>query len=203
MIDMQIIWEDAIAVYFWTVLLLIVVVFAIGVLWAPVGSLICGLVAYRRRLGVKRWMGRGVVASVLFLFPWFYVLASVGGLRVSSFLKRVEYATVYLAWLFGPLSLMVVIVTGSFVAEWQGTADRFTKYPVFYTFTIVLTIANIYTWFMSLKKWGWKLRDHSPEFDVSFYRQWLAVIAWLLAFLAFLFIFFMIGLQDEYRQRTL
>ena len=43
MIDMQIIWKDAIAVYYGTVVLLIVAVFAMGVLWAPVGSLICGL----------------------------------------------------------------------------------------------------------------------------------------------------------------
>ena len=199
---MQIVWEDAIAVYFLTVVLLIVAVFAMGVLWAPVGSLICGLVAYRRRLGVKRWIGRGLVGSVLFLFPWFYVLASVSGLRVSSFVKRDEYALVYLAWLVGPISLMFWLVLSSFAAEWQGTPDSFTEHPAFYTFTIVVTMCNTYAWFMSLRKWGWKLRDRSREFDVSFYRQWLAVTAWLLAFVALLFIFFEIELQ-EWRQRTM
>ena len=202
MIDMQIIWKDAIAVYYGTVVLLIVAVFAMGVLWAPVGSLICGLVAYRRKLGVRRWIGRGLVGSALFLFPWIYVVASVSGLRVSGFLKRAEYALVYLAWLVGPINLMIVVVTVSFVAEWQGTPDSFSEHPAYYAFTIVVTIANTYAWFMSLRTWGWKLRDRSPEFDVSFYRQWLAVIAWLLAFLALRFISFMIELQ-EWRERTM
>ena len=202
MIDMQIIWKDAIAVYYGTVVLLIVAVFAMGVLWAPVGSLICGLVAYRRKLGVRRWIGRGLVGSALFLFPWFYVVASVSGLGFSSLLKRAEYALVYLAWLVAPIGLMITLVIGSFVAQWQGTPDSFSEHPVYFSFLIAVTIANLYTWFMSLRTWGWKLRDRSPEFDVSFYRQWLAVIAWLLAFLALRFISFMIELQ-EWRERTM
>ena len=175
---------------------------AMGVLWAPVGCLSCGLIAYRRGLRVKLWMGRGLVGSALFLFPWFYVVASVSGLGFSSLLKRAEYALVYLAWLVAPIGLMITLVIGSFVAQWQGTPDSFSEHPAYFSFLIAVTIANLYTWFMSLRTWAWKLRDRSPEFDVSFYRQWLAVIAWLLAFLALLFIFFMIELQ-EWRQRTM
>lgn len=194
--------EDLLTRYFWTVGVLTVAMAAMGVLWAPVGCLSCGLIAYRRGLRVKLWMGRGLVGSALFLFPWFYVVASVSGLGFSSLLKRAEYALVYLAWLVAPIGLMITLVIGSFVAEWQGTPDSFSEHPAYFSFLIAVTIANLYTWFMSLRTWAWKLRDRSPEFDVSFYRQWLAVIAWLLAFLALLFIFFMIELQ-EWRQRTM
>lgn len=194
--------EDLLTRYFWTVGVLTVAMAAMDVLWAPVGCLSCGLIAYRRGLRVKLWMGRGLVGSALFLFPWFYVVASVSGLGFSSLLKRAEYALVYLAWLVAPIGLMITLVIGSFVAQWQGTPDSFSEHPAYFSFLIAVTIANLYTWFMSLRTWAWKLRDRSPEFDVSFYRQWLAVIAWLLAFLALLFIFFMIELQ-EWRQRTM
>ena len=194
--------EDLLTGYFWIVGVLTVAMAAMGVLWAPVGCLSCGLIAYRRGLRVKLWMGRGLVGSALFLFPWFYVVASVSGLGFSSLLKRAEYALVYLAWMVAPIGLMITLVIGSFVAQWQGTPDSFSEHPAYFSFLIAVTIANLYTWFMSLRTWAWKLRDRSPEFDVSFYRQWLAVIAWLLAFLALLFIFFMIELQ-EWRQRTM
>ncbi len=177
------------ALYLWTTVALTFGAAAIGVLWAPVGSLICGLIASSRGLDVKLWMGRGLVGSVLFLYPWFYVVASVSGLQVSNPLKRAEYALVYLAWLFGPIGLMSSLFMSSLKAEWQGSRDAFSDNPVFYTVVIAVTIANVYTWYMSLRTWAWKLRERSPEFDVSFYRQWLAVIAWWIVLLVLLFIY--------------
>ena len=187
------------ALYLWTTVALTFGAAAIGVLWAPVGSLICGLIASSRGLDVKLWMGRGLVGSVLFLYPWFYVVASVSGLQVSNPLKRAEYALVYLAWLFGPIGLMSSLVMSSLIAEWQGSPNAFSNYPVFYTVVIAVTIANVCTWYMSLRTWAWKLRDDSTEFDVSFYRQWLAVIAWLLAFVVFMIIYGIIEIVEWQR----
>lgn len=191
--------EDVVVMHFWGTIAFGLSITGLGVLWAPAGSLICGLIAYRRRLGVGQWMGRGLVGSLLFLFPWFYVVASVSGLRVSLPVKRAEYALVYLAWLVGPIGLTFNLVIGSLVAQWQGISDGFLEYPIFYILCLAVGIASLYTCFMSIRRSLWELRDHSTEFEVSYYRLWLAVIAWLLAFLALLAIFFAIELQ-EWRQ---
>lgn len=194
--------EGVVETHFWGTIFLGLYVTAWGVVLAPLGSLICGLIAYRRKLGVAQWMGRGLVGSALFLFPWLYVVASVSGMRISLPLKRVEYALAYLAWLVGPIGLMINLVTGSFVAQWRGIPDGFLDYPLYYTFCIAVATVSLYTWFMSIRRSIWELRDSSTEFDVSFYRVWLAVIVWSLAFLALLVIFFTIELQ-EWRQRTM
>ena len=105
----------------------------------------------------------------------------------------------YVTWLVGPIGFMISIVLASLKAEWQGSPDAISDYPAFYGVVIGMTIANLYTWFMSLRTWAWKLRDPSTEFDVSFYRQWLAVIAWWMAFLVLMIVFGIIELV-EWRQ---
>ena len=187
-------------VHFWLTLILTIGVAVIGLLWAPVGCLICGVIAYRRGLDVRLWMGRGLVGSALLLFPWLYAfcaVSSVNEMGVPRYLQRTGYILAYSAWLAGPIGLMISIVTGSFVAQWQGVPDGFTDHPVFYTVAIAVTVASLCTWLISLRTSMRKLRGCDAEFDSSLYRPWVMVIAWLLAFLALMFIFGTIELQDS------
>ena len=89
-------------------LLLLVVIAPAGIvstLWAPLGALICALIARRRGLSPRRYALAGAAFSALFFLPWVYLVARVLGWVIPKPLVVLSYAILYLMWIQGPFQL--------------------------------------------------------------------------------------------------
>ena len=81
----------------------------IGVLWSPFGALICTRVASAR--GMPHWgpAEAGAKWSLLFFFPWIYILLRILGKRLSDKVVVGAYIVLYLACLLGPILFNVLL----------------------------------------------------------------------------------------------
>ena len=89
-------------------LLLLVVIAPAGIvstLWAPLGALICALIARRRGLSPRRYALAGAAFSALFFLPWVYLVARMLGWVIPKPLVVLSYAILYLMWIQGPFQL--------------------------------------------------------------------------------------------------
>ena len=89
-------------------LLLLVVIAPAGIvstLWAPLGALICALIARRRGLNQRRYALAGAAFSALFFLPWVYLVARMLGRVIPKPLVVLSYAILYLMWIQGPFQL--------------------------------------------------------------------------------------------------
>ena len=92
----------------WLVMILtlcIAVTLILGILFSPIGALICGLLAWRRLRGRKIWryVGLGPLHSALFFLPWIYTVCRLAGWRPPRRLVTLTYITVYSLWFVGPI----------------------------------------------------------------------------------------------------
>ena len=174
---------------------LTLVLLVLGILWVPIGGLICGLIARKRGLDVKPWVYIGAVSSALLFVPWFYAVARVSGLRVSRFLTTAAYAALYSAWLAGPIGFMLVVVIAYplMVKLQEGHDIDYIKYPVFFMVWIVLAIVNLWTWFNSQRALRRSHRTGTPELDGAYLKPWILVITWYVV----IFVFYVIGMMIE------
>ena len=86
-------------------LLLVLFVAPAGIasmLWAPIGALICALLAWRKGLGARRCALAGAAYSALFFLPWVYLTARMFGKTIPKPPIILAYIALYLAWLLGP-----------------------------------------------------------------------------------------------------
>ena len=67
----------------------------VGLLWAPVAAVVCSVVARKR--GLKPWVYAiaGTTHSVLFLFPWVYLLLRMYDVRPHRAIVTLGYLVLY------------------------------------------------------------------------------------------------------------
>ena len=70
----------------------------LGVVWAPVGAIICRVIASKLGLNPRRYTMLGGVYSLLLFFPWLYLVLRMLERRASRILIRVFYILALLSW---------------------------------------------------------------------------------------------------------
>ena len=98
---------------------------ALGLLWAPFGALICALTAKSRGLSIRSHAIAGAVYSILFLVPWFYLWAWQRNRPLSAFTSGSGYFLLYGLWIFGAIGeIAVLLLTHSgYNPSGAGTSD--------------------------------------------------------------------------------
>ena len=81
----------------------------LGVVWAPVGAIICRVIASKLGLNPRRYTMLGGVYSLLLFFPWLYLVLRMLERRASRILIRVFYILALLSWF--TTILWIVFVT--------------------------------------------------------------------------------------------
>lgn len=151
----------------------------LGVLWVPVGCAICGLIAQRRGLEVRPWIWRAAKSSALAFLPWIYTVARVSGVHVPSFLVWTAYIVLYSVWLAGPVITMPLFgIVGVDDIDWDRSPSRIGRHPVFLVVYLVLALANVSTWFISLVA-VWRSSPYgATEFGNVCLRPWFLTMVW-------------------------
>ena len=93
--------------FFWLSLFLslgVALTLCLGILFSPVGALVCELRARRRGLKAWRYAGLGAVHSMLFFLPWVYTVTRLGGWHPPRKLITTVYVILYIAWFVGPIA---------------------------------------------------------------------------------------------------
>ena len=133
----------------------------LGILWAPLGGLICQRLSRRSPHGRELMVIEGACASLQFLLPWFYVFLLIRGRTLSGKLVCAIYALFFVMWFIG----LVVAwedrppMTPYAIEDFFfGTNVLPPEYPFF------ILIANIGVWSWSL----WRLASfHRSRSGVS------------------------------------
>ena len=195
--------ENFLSMYVGGTIVLTLALIALGVLWVPVGCLICGVIAHSKGLEVRLWVKRAAISSALLFLPWFYVVARVSELRVPSFLKVAAYGLVYLAWLAGPIAFTLLYAIQPVADLWQEGGKGLAEFSYFYfTLGIALTLANLWAWFISLRALFRSRRVGKAEFDFVYFWPWFLVIVSWLGVLLLAIGFLMVDVQDSYLRRA-
>ena len=86
---------------------LVVVWFGLGVLWSPFAALICARVAHTRGLESRKYAAAGAVYSLLFFWPWVYLIARMYGKSIPGAVIRGAYVLLYIVlWPASALSFI-------------------------------------------------------------------------------------------------
>ena len=111
---------------------------ALGLLWAPFAALVCSRAARARGLETRRYALAGATYSILFFWPWVYLIARMYNKHIPGCVIRVVYIFSYgVMWPISTLSLLILAI-------W---------YPQpFRSVLIFVLLLNIFAWFMSLIK---------------------------------------------------
>ena len=127
-------------------------VLAVGLLWAPFAALICWRVANSKGLKGRRYAVAGAAYSILYFFPWVYLVARLYDRTFPRILVRGVYVILYcVIW---PLAALSVF----FPAQGPPPLNLF--------LLMLLPIAA--TWFLSLRRLiGWRNLDRSASDDLS------------------------------------
>jgi multisubunit Na+/H+ antiporter MnhG subunit len=92
------------------ILLVELIISGICLLWAPLGAHICARIARNRGLPVKRYAVAGATYSILFFFPWLYLIMLMHNKTVWKPAIWAAYVILYAGWLLGPIALTLAIV---------------------------------------------------------------------------------------------
>ena len=111
---------------------------ALGLLWAPFAALFCSRVARARGLETRRYALAGAIYSILFFWPWIYLILRMYNKHIPGCVIRIVYILTYgVMWPISTLSLLILAI-------W---------YPQpFRSVLIFVLLLNILAWFMSLIK---------------------------------------------------
>lgn len=75
----------------------------VGLIWMPFAAFISWRIAKGRALPPTRYAIAGAIYYALFLFPWFYLVATQRGKSVSNGILRLAYILLYAIWMIGPI----------------------------------------------------------------------------------------------------
>lgn len=127
----------------------------IGCLWAPFAAVICARIARKRGIETRRFALAGALYSILFFWPWVYLVMRLRNGSVHAIAIRAFYFMIYSAWLIGSVFVwsVAVIVMSTTLGEigWFGWHSRTS-----YALLVLATTINASIWFISLKR----LRRH-------------------------------------------
>lgn len=125
-------------------------VFLLCVMLAPVGALVCAIMARRRGLSAWRFAGLGAGNMALLLLPWIYTVARLARRRPPHGLVAMAYIILYSAWFIGPIAgLWLLLCVG-----WSRDSLFWNLKPVIG----LLSIVQLVTWVGSMV---WLSNRHS------------------------------------------
>lgn len=130
------------------IILLIVLIEALGIIWAPFGTAICILVAKKKQLPVLKFAVAGALFSMFLLLPWFYLITRMIGKKLPRFAIKSSYVIIYISWLFGPFLYyfghQIILTDYDMMDEFRDETLRTGITSVFMTVTgMSLLIASI------------------------------------------------------------
>ena len=134
-----------------------IIVLTIGIVWSPVGALLCGIVAWKRGMSTARYALAGAFYSALFILPWIYFMLRLLDRKAPTDLVRLGYVVIYISWLFGPIALSFVLFyvfsspeVSSNNLFLDDSEERVTQITVLVGSAISL-LANVIFWMKSLR----------------------------------------------------
>ena len=80
-----------------------IIVLTIGIVWSPVGALLCGIAARKRGLSTARYAIAGAFYSALFILPWIYFMLRLLNRKAPNDLVYLGYIIIYAAWVLCPI----------------------------------------------------------------------------------------------------
>ena len=80
-----------------------IIVLTIGIVWSPVGALLCGIAARKRGLSTARYAIAGAFYSALFILPWIYFMLRLLNRKAPNDLVYLGYIIIYTAWVLCPI----------------------------------------------------------------------------------------------------
>ena len=80
-----------------------IIVLTIGIVWSPVGALLCGIAARKRGLSTARYAIAGAFYSALFILPWIYFTLRLLNRKAPNDLVYLGYIIIYAAWVLCPI----------------------------------------------------------------------------------------------------
>ena len=87
-------------ILFWIPVSILAMAF-LGLLWSPIGALVCGLIALYKKKGFMSYAGSGAKCSSLLVLPWFYLLVRLAfGKSLSTFVVISAYVLIYAVWIY-------------------------------------------------------------------------------------------------------
>lgn len=134
--------------------LAILLLIGIGVLWAPVASGACFIIAKRRGLNAKQHALIGGVYSALLFFPWVYLSLRMLDIPVPKGLVGMAYTTLYFTWFIGVIvgAISNVEIASFNVNRGDEASSLLGNYP---GIALILTGICLVTWFSSIMWIGW------------------------------------------------
>ena len=135
-----------------------------GVKVSPGAAIICGLIAWRRGLPVRRYIVLGGVYALFFFLPWIYLVLRMLDRALPRFLIVITYGVVIVIWLFVPNGWGMYIIVDP--PRPESIAARM---PVIDLIVVGLMLVNFVTLLVSL---GWlALQAESPRPGYRFERS--------------------------------
>jgi multisubunit Na+/H+ antiporter MnhG subunit len=125
------------------ILLVELIISGICLLWAPLGAHICARIARNRGLPVKRYAVAGATYSILFFFPWLYLIMLMHNKTVWKPAIWAAYVILYAGWLLGPIMITLFLAALS-----VGTLNDWRSPVVLLSTSLSLTM--ILAWCTSL-----------------------------------------------------
>ena len=122
----------------------------IGPLWAPFGALACGMIARKKGLVSWRYALSGAIYSILFFWPWVYLVVRMYDRELPRFLIRLFYSLLYVTWL-SAAGFMVVSAFYFFPGWDYVLAVSNPSVSLSYSL-LVVGVAGVILWFASLNR---------------------------------------------------
>ena len=170
----------SIVLFFFAGPLVVALGLVFGLLWAPFAALITARMANNRGLERRKYAIVGATYSVLFFWPWVYLIARMRNRRIWGWVIRCVYVILYgliwpVTWLASAINLIFLSAYVSSVLSWILSP---------------LLLLSVVMWFISkrnLTKWqrGYaKMRNGSPV-DVLPDRVYILPFAYAFASVLF------------------
>ena len=103
-------------------------VLACGIVFAPVGSVVCALIARKRELSIWRYALAGAVHSALMLLPLLYLIKKMQGKPMQAETVTWGIRVAYFVWLSYLISQGALLVT-PLESQWPPWDSRVSPYP--------------------------------------------------------------------------
>ncbi len=113
-------------------------VLLIGIFWSPIAAGICAKIGSSKKMSVRDVANAGGLHSVLFFFPWIYLLLHNLNRSIPDRVIVGVYVVLYLACLLGPILFNVLVAFEIYELHsnypgGEGYADPFNHAPSFWT----------------------------------------------------------------------
>ena len=81
-----------------------------GLLWSPFAAIRCARVARGRGLNTSLFAWKGFAFSLLYLFPWSYLMARIQGAEASRLWAGFAYVVLYYVWLVVGIIIVIAFI---------------------------------------------------------------------------------------------